>query len=217
MKVRALGGNTCVCSWFKLSFPLQVHCVSFLFEAVTKTSICDVSSEEITAGVMADLAARRRRRIHLTKTQGRGSSVLEGCTLLRHQGLTVVDRHGCFIWSVWLNSGYLLGFPRQVPHRPRLVGLCTRICGDLSSHLPHWLPVLILHLALWAPEPLRLGESWTRESYSVENSEEKLLSGGYSHQSGTELLPTHGPSPSRCGSLLWLNVLFAGNWGWRHW
>ena len=34
---------------------------------------------------------------------------------------------------------------------------------------------------------------------------------------GTELLPTHGPSPSRCGSLLWLNVLFAGNWGWRHW
>ena len=22
---------------------------------------------------------------------------------------------------------------------------------------------------------------------------------------------------SRCGSLLWLNVLFAGNWGWRHW
>ena len=28
--------------------------------------------------------------------------------------------------------------------------------------------------------------------------------------------PTHGPSPSWCGSLLWLNVLFAGNWGWRH-
>ena len=43
-----------------------------------------------------------------------------------------------------------------------------------------------------------------------------LCSWGYSHQSGTELLPTHGPSPSRCGSLLWLNVLFAGNWGWRH-
>ena len=42
-----------------------------------------------------------------------------------------------------------------------------------------------------------------------------LCSWGYSHQSGTELLPTHGPSPSRCGSLLWLNVLFAGNWGWR--
>ena len=39
---------------------------------------------------------------------------------------------------------------------------------------------------------------------------------GYSHQSGTELLPTHGPSPSWRGSLLWLNVLFAGNWGWRH-
>ena len=39
---------------------------------------------------------------------------------------------------------------------------------------------------------------------------------GYSHQSGTELLPTHGPSPSWCDSLLWLNVLFAGNWGWRH-
>ena len=44
-----------------------------------------------------------------------------------------------------------------------------------------------------------------------------LCSWGYSHQSGTELLPTHGPSPSWCGSLIWLNVLFAGNWGWRHW
>ena len=43
-----------------------------------------------------------------------------------------------------------------------------------------------------------------------------ICSWGYRHQSGTELLPTHGPSPSRCGSLLWLNVLFAGNWGWRH-
>ena len=43
-----------------------------------------------------------------------------------------------------------------------------------------------------------------------------LCSWGYSHQSGTELLPTHGPSPPRCNSLLWLNVLFAGNWGWRH-
>ena len=40
---------------------------------------------------------------------------------------------------------------------------------------------------------------------------------GYSHQSGTELLPTHGSNPSWCSSLLWLNVLFAGNWGWRHW
>ena len=43
-----------------------------------------------------------------------------------------------------------------------------------------------------------------------------LCSWGYSHQSGTELLPTHGPSPSWCSSLLWLNVLFASNWGWRH-
>ena len=43
-----------------------------------------------------------------------------------------------------------------------------------------------------------------------------LCSWGYSHQSGTELLPTHGPSPSWRGSLLWLNVLFAGNWRWRH-
>ena len=41
---------------------------------------------------------------------------------------------------------------------------------------------------------------------------------GYSHHhSGTELLPTHGPSSSRYSSLLWLNVLFAGNWRWRHW
>ena len=32
-----------------------------------------------------------------------------------------------------------------------------------------------------------------------------------------QLLPTHGPSPSWCSSLLWLSVLFAGNWGWRHW
>ena len=43
-----------------------------------------------------------------------------------------------------------------------------------------------------------------------------LCSWGYSHQSGTGLLPTHGPSPSWCSSLLWLNVLFAGNWRWRH-
>ena len=43
-----------------------------------------------------------------------------------------------------------------------------------------------------------------------------LCSWGHSHQSGAELLPTHGPSPSRCSCLLWLNVLFAGNWGWRH-
>ena len=46
--------------------------------------------------------------------------------------------------------------------------------------------------------------------------QQHLCSWGYSHQSGTELLPTHGPSPSWRGSLLWLNVLFAGNRGWRH-
>ena len=40
---------------------------------------------------------------------------------------------------------------------------------------------------------------------------------GYSHHSGTELLPTHGPSPPRCNSLLRLNVLLAGDWGWIHW
>ena len=40
---------------------------------------------------------------------------------------------------------------------------------------------------------------------------------GYSHHSGTDLLPTHGPSPPRCNSLLWLNVLLAGDWGWSHW
>ena len=33
-----------------------------------------------------------------------------------------------------------------------------------------------------------------------------LCSWGYSHQSGTELLPTHGPSPSRRGSLLGLHA-----------
>ena len=43
-----------------------------------------------------------------------------------------------------------------------------------------------------------------------------ICSWGYRHQSGTELLPTHGLCPSWCGSLLWINVLFAGNWGWRH-
>ena len=50
----------------------------------------------------------------------------------------------------------------------------------------------------------------------IARQQHHLCSWGYIHQSGTELLPTHGPSPSRCGSLLWLNVLFAGNWGWRH-
>ena len=43
-----------------------------------------------------------------------------------------------------------------------------------------------------------------------------LCSWGYSHHSGTELLPTHGSSSSRGSRLLWLNVLFTGNWGWRH-
>ena len=43
-----------------------------------------------------------------------------------------------------------------------------------------------------------------------------LSSWGYSHQSGTEVLPTHGPSASRCSGLLWLNVLFTGNRVWRH-
>ena len=43
-----------------------------------------------------------------------------------------------------------------------------------------------------------------------------LCSWGYSHQSGTELLLTQGSSPSWCSSLLWPNVLFTGNWGWRH-
>ena len=43
-----------------------------------------------------------------------------------------------------------------------------------------------------------------------------LCSWGHSHQFGAELLPTHGTSPSRCSCLLRLNVLFAGNWGWRH-
>ena len=49
-----------------------------------------------------------------------------------------------------------------------------------------------------------------------DNSSTIFFSWGYSHKSGTELLPTHGPSPSWCDSLLWLNVLFASNWGWRH-
>ena len=43
-----------------------------------------------------------------------------------------------------------------------------------------------------------------------------LCSWGYSHQSDTELLRRRGPSPSRCSGLLWLNVLLATNWGWRH-
>ena len=38
-----------------------------------------------------------------------------------------------------------------------------------------------------------------------------LCSRDYSDHSGTELLPTHGPSSSRCSSLLWLNILFADN------
>ena len=63
-------------------------------------------------------------------------------------------------------------------------------------------------------------EWWDNPPATVQKTarqQHHLCSWGYSHQSGTELLPTHGPSPSRCDSLLWLNVLFAGNWGWRHW
>ena len=41
-----------------------------------------------------------------------------------------------------------------------------------------------------------------------------LCSWGYNHQSGTELLPTRGTSPSRWTGRL--NVLFTGNWVWRH-
>ena len=39
----------------------------------------------------------------------------------------------------------------------------------------------------------------------------------YSHHSSTELLPAHVSSSPWCSSLVWLNVLLAGNWGWRHW
>ena len=53
---------------------------------------------------------------------------------------------------------------------------------------------------------------WKCEIYSLKF----LCSWGYIHHSSTELLPTLGPSPSRCSGLLWLNVLFASNWGWRH-
>ena len=54
---------------------------------------------------------------------------------------------------------------------------------------------------------------------SIHNSGLRLALGtfctswGDSHQSGAELLPTHGPSPSWHSCLLWLNILFAGNWG----
>ena len=40
---------------------------------------------------------------------------------------------------------------------------------------------------------------------------------GYSHHLGTELLPLHGPSSPRCSSLLWLNILLAGNRGRTYW
>ena len=43
-----------------------------------------------------------------------------------------------------------------------------------------------------------------------------LCSWGYSLHSDTELLSIPGPSSSCCSILLWLNVLFAGNLGWRH-
>ena len=63
-------------------------------------------------------------------------------------------------------------------------------------------------------------EWWDNLSPTVQKTarqQHHLCIWGYSHKSGTELLPTHGPSPSWCDSLLWLNVLFASNWGWRHW
>ena len=62
-------------------------------------------------------------------------------------------------------------------------------------------------------------EWWDSLSSTVQKTarqQHHLCSWGYSHQSGTDLLPTHGPSPSRCSGLLWLGVLFASNWGWRH-
>ena len=70
----------------------------------------------------------------------------------------------------------------------------------INHHLfPEW----------WDNLPL-LDQKIARQQYH-------LCCWGYSHHSGTELLPTHGPNPPRCNSLLWLNVLLAGDWGWRHW
>ena len=60
------------------------------------------------------------------------------------------------------------------------------------------------------------GETTCRQLSKRLPGNSTIYSWGYSHQSGTELLPTHGPSPSWCSNLCWLNVLFAGNWGWRH-
>ena len=51
----------------------------------------------------------------------------------------------------------------------------------------------------------------------IARQQHHLCCWGYSHHSGTELLPAHGPNPPRCNSLLWLNILLAGDWGWRHW
>ena len=51
----------------------------------------------------------------------------------------------------------------------------------------------------------------------IARQQHHLCCWGYSHHPRIELLPTHGPSPPRWNSLLWLNVLLAGDWGWRHW
>ena len=76
-----------------------------------------------------------------------------------------------------------------------------------------------LSISRWASHQPPFSEWWDNLPPTVQKTarqQHHLCSWGYSHKSGTELLPTHGPSPSWCDSLLRLNVLFAGNWGWRH-
>ena len=44
----------------------------------------------------------------------------------------------------------------------------------------------------------------TPHKYPITHPQHNLCSWGHSHQSGAELLLTHGPSPTRCSCLLWL-------------
>ena len=90
----------------------------------------------------------------------------------------------------------------QIPYLVPRTADCLSPLWSTTDHWPYALGVCSVTGVSWGILHSCLVE------YSLPNNSWDLHSG---IPAGSE------PSPSRCGSLLWLNVLFAGNWGWRHW
>ena len=89
---------------------------------------------------------------------------------------------------------------------------------SIVKHKDHMMKSILM-VPKWTSHQPPFPEWWDKLPPTVQNTarqQHHLCRWGYSHRSGTELLTTHGSSPLRCSGLLWLNVLFAGSWGWRH-